>query len=127
MSSLRALIPLGVALALVAAGCGGSSSSSSGGGQKTTSLVAKVSHAKAAVEGQQVVASAEVKEGGHAGEHLSLRWGLVDAVSGVRASDSEVLAARYVTTGVVKDQTATVHFKLPTPTDYLVHFALYAP
>jgi hypothetical protein len=27
----------------------------------------------------------------------------------------------------VKDETATISFKLPVPTDYLVHFALYAP
>src|SRR5947209_2304035 len=125
---------LGIA-ALVAAraACGGSSSSSSGGGTGTTtgptssSLVAKVSHAKASVQGSTVVASADVEEGGHPGEKLTLRYGVVDAVSGVRASQEEQVVARYITTSHVKKVTETVKFPKPTPTDYLVHFVLYAP
>lgn len=130
MRSLRLLAPC-FALVLIAAGCGGGSSSSnggsSGGGKKSSSLVVDVSHATAQVEGGKVVASAKVKEGGKPGTHLELKWGLVDAVSGVRASEQDQVAARYVTTNAVKDVTATVHFKLPVPTDYIVHFALYAP
>lgn len=129
MRSFPTFLGLAAAVALIAAGCGssGGSPGGGGGGQKTTSLVTDVSHATAGVQGKEVVASVQVKEGGHAGEHLSLRWGLVDAVSGVRSSQQDLLAASYVTTSTVKSMTATVHFKLPTPTDYLVHFALYAP
>ena len=126
------------ALAIIAlvgglAACGGSSSSSSSGDTGTTtgptssSLVAKVSNAKASFEGSQIVASADVEEGGHPGEKLTLRYGLVDAVSGSRASEEEEVAARYVTAAQVKKLTQTVKIPKPTPTDYLVHFVLYAP
>jgi hypothetical protein len=124
----------GFATVMVVAGlaaCGGSSSSSSTGGTGTTtgptssSLVAKVSNAKASFEGSKVVASADVEEGGHPGEKLTLRYGLVDAVSGSRASEEEEVAARYVTTSQVKKVTETVKIPKPTPTDYLVHFVLY--
>lgn len=119
-----------LALALVAAGCGGSSGSKSSGGAPAASsgsLVTKVEHASAKVEGASVVATVKVTEGGKADEHLTLRWGLVDAVSGVRASESEVLAAKYTTTASVTSHDVTVHFAKPTPTDYLIHFALYGP
>jgi len=115
-----------VLLAVALAGCGGSGSGSGGGGG-SSSLVTGLSHAKAQVEGSKVVADVTVREGGKAGTHLSLRWGLVDAVSGVRASDEERLAARYVTTGSVESHDVRISFAKPTPTDYLVHFALYAP
>lgn len=132
MRSLRTLVPC-FALVLVAAGCGGGGSAngsnggSSGGGKKSSSLVVDVSHATAQVEGNKVVATAKVKEGGKPGTHLELKWGLVDAVSGVRASEQDEVAARYVTTSSVQNVTATVRFKLPVPTDYIVHFALFAP
>lgn len=124
-----------VALVFGLAACGGSSSSSSssGGGTGTTSggtatsLVAKVSNAKASLQGSKIVASADIEEGGHPGEKLTLRYGLIDAVSGVRASQDEQVAARYVTTSQVKKVTETVSIPKPTPTDYLVHFVLYAP
>ncbi len=126
-----AAVGLTVLVAALAA-CGSSSSSSSSGGtssggQKATSLVAKVSNAKASLQGGKIVASADVEEGGHPGEKLTLRYGLVDAVSGSRASQDEVVVARYVTTSQVKKVTETVNIPKPTPTDYLVHFVLYAP
>ena len=118
-----------IALVLGAAGCGGSGGSTSSGGTTAASsggnLVTKVQHASAQVEGKSVVATVKVTEGGKPGEHLTLRWGLVDAVSGVRASESEVLAAKYTTTSSVETKDVTIHFPKPTPTDYLVHFALY--
>ena len=119
-----------LALVLVAAGCGGSSGSKSSSGAPVAgsgSLVTKVEHASAKVEGASVVATVKVTEGGKVGEHLTLRWGLVDAVSGVRASESEVLAAKYTTTASAVSHDVTVHFAKPTPTDYLIHFALYGP
>ncbi len=127
MGSLRYVVALAAPIALLAAGCGSSGGSSGSGVQKVGSLVAKVGHSTAEVQGKQVVATAQVKEGGRPGERLSLRWGLVDAVSGVRASEEEKLAATYVTTPTIKKETATIRFKLPTPTEYIVHFALYAP
>jgi hypothetical protein len=115
-----------LALVLVLAGCGSSSGGSSGG-HKTKSLSVKVDHAKADFVGGKITASVHVSEGGRPGEHLTLRYGLVDAVSGVRASEAEKLAARYTTTSTVEDHDVTVKIAKPVPTDYLVHFALYAP
>jgi hypothetical protein len=117
-----------IALVLGASGCGGGSKSSSGttGASSGGNLVTKVQHASAKVDGASVVATVKITEGGKPGEHLVLRWGLVDAVSGVRASESEVVAAKYTTTASVDTKEVTVRFPKPTPTDYLVHFALYA-
>jgi hypothetical protein len=119
-----------VALLVLAAGCGssgGSSANGSGGTQAGGSLVTKVQHASVTVQSKSVVSTVKVTEGGKPGEHLTLRWGLIDAVSGVRASESERLAAKYTTTASVATHDVTVHFAKPTPTDYLVHFALYGP
>lgn len=130
--ALAAVMSTALVAALAACG-GGSGSSSSSGGTSTTSagpassLVAKVSNAKASFKGSKIVASADVEEGGHPGERLTLRYGLVDAVSGTRASKSEQVVARYVTTSQVKTVTETISIPKPTPTDYLVHFVLYAP
>jgi hypothetical protein len=123
-----------IAAAAALAGCGssGSSSSSDSGdsssGPGSSTLVAKVDHADAKVEGSSIVGTVKVTEGGHAGERLSLRYGLVDAVSGTRASQDEVLAARYTTTGKVASKDVTIRFRKPNvPTDYLLHFVLYGP
>jgi hypothetical protein len=134
VTSLRPLIPIAAAAALLA-GCGSSGSSgssdnsggSSGGGSSSSSLTAQVKNAKGEVQGNKVVASSDVKVGGKPGTHLTLKWNLVDAVSGVRASEEDEIAKRFVTTADVKDETVNVTSKLPVPTDYIVHFALYAP
>jgi hypothetical protein len=120
-----------LALVLVAAGCGGSSGSKSSSGAPAAAsgtLVTKVEHASAKVDGTSIVGSVKVTEGGKPGQHLSLRYGLVDAVSGVRASQEERLAAKYTTTASVESKDVTVRFPKPdTPTDYLMHFVLYGP
>jgi hypothetical protein len=132
VTSLRPLIPVAAAVAILA-GCGSNSSSSSSGttgsssGGGSSSLTAEVNNAKASVEGNKVVASSDVKIGGKPGTKLTLKWNLVDAVSGVRASEEDEIAKRFVTTSTVKDETVNVTGKLPVPTDYIVHFALYAP
>ena len=127
VTSLRPLIPLAAAVAILA-GCGSSSSSSSSDTSgSSSSLTAQVKSAKGAVEGNKVVASSDVKVGGKPGTHLTLKWNLVDAVSGVRASEEDEIAKRFVTTATVQDETVNVTSKLPVPTDYIVHFALYAP
>jgi hypothetical protein len=117
---------------LAAAGCGGSSGSKSSGGSTTAAagsqLVTKVEHASAKVEGGSIVGTVKITEGGKRGEHLALRYGLVDAVSGVRASQDERLVAKYTTTSSVVSKNVTVRFAKPdTPTDYLMHFVLYGP
>lgn len=124
---LRLLTPFALALAL--AGCGGSKNASSSQSAQPagSGFVAKVEHAAAKVEGGSVVGTVKVTEGGKPGQHLALRYGLVDAVSGVRASQEEQLAATYVTTKSVSTKDVTVRFPKPTPTDYLVHFVLYGP
>jgi hypothetical protein len=118
------------ALLVLAAGCGGNGGSTATGAQASAAsgnLTTKVEHASAKVEGASVVGTVQVTEGGRPGEHLTLRYGLVDAVSGVRASESERLAAKYTTTSSVDSHDVTVRFAKPTPTDYLIHFALYGP
>jgi hypothetical protein len=118
-------------LVLVAAGCGGGSGSKSSRGSAPPAsggLVTKVERASAKVEGQSIVGTVKVTEGGKPGQRLTLRYGLVDAVSGVRASQEEAFAAKYTTTTSVENKDVTVRFAKPdTPTDYLLHFVLYGP
>jgi hypothetical protein len=120
-----------LSLVVVAAGCGGSSGGPSSNGAPAATpgtLVTKVEHASAKVEGASIVGTVKVTEGGKPGEHLTLRYGLIDAVSGVRASQEERLAAKYTTTSSIDSKDVTVRFAKPsTPTDYLMHFALYGP
>jgi len=128
--SVKGHVLLVFALAAALAGCGGSGSgsSSSGSGGTTASLVAKVDHADAKVDGGSVVGTAEVTEGGRPGQRLALRYGLVDAVSGTRASQDEKLITRYTTTADVAKKDVSIKFPKPAvPTDYLVHFVLYGP
>ncbi len=126
-------LPIIFVLALAAAGCGGSSKGTVSSGATTgsssgSSLVVKVEHATAKIEGGSLVATVKVTEGGNPGEKLSLRYGLVDAVSGVRASEAERVAATYTTTSTVAVKDVSIRVPKPsTPTDYLLHFVLYAP
>jgi hypothetical protein len=119
-------------LALVVSGCGGSNSSSSssgGSGGSSSSLTARVSSAKGKIEKGEIVGSVKVKLGGGTpGKHYTLQWGVIDAVSGVRASDEELVAARYTTTSKVESHDVTVEQKIPGGTTaYLVHFVLNGP
>ena len=123
-----------LAFVLAAAGCGGSGGSPSSSGAPPAppaasgTLVTKVEHASAKVQGTSIVGTVKVTEGGKPGQHLTLRYGLVDAVSGVRASQEERLAAKYTTTSSAESKDVTVRFAKPgTPTDYLLHFVLYGP
>jgi hypothetical protein len=123
-------IPL-IGLVVLAAGCGGTSDSKSSSGSPAGAsgkLVTKVANASATVEGASIVGTVKLTEGGRPGEHLALRYGLVDAVSGVRASQDERLAAKYTTTASVVSKDVTIRFPKPdAPTDYLLHFVLYGP
>lgn len=127
---MRVVLLFAVALALV--GCGSGTSSSSGGGsapKASSSVVAKVDHAKGSIENGRIVGTAEVKVGGGTpGKTYTLEWGIIDAVAGVRASDSELVAARYKTTPAVEDHEVKVSAKIPGGTTaYLVHFILNGP
>jgi hypothetical protein len=118
-------------LVVFAAGCGGSAKSTSPDATSPPAsggLVTKVESASARVEGASIVGAVKVTEGGQPGQHLTLRYGLVDAVSGVRASQEEAFAAKYTTTASVATKDVRVRFAKPdTPTDYLLHFVLYGP
>ena len=122
------LVPV---LITFAAGCGGGAGRSTDGSSPPPApggLVTKVERASAKVEGPSIVGSVTVTEGGKPGERLTLRYGLVDAVSGVRASQEEQLAKTYTTTESVDTKDVTIRFAKPdTPTDYLLHFVLYGP
>ena len=120
-----ALLVTVVSMVAVLAGCG---STSSNGGVKTSStLVTKVSDAKEDVHGKLVTASVKVEAGGKPGGKLLLRMGLVDAVSGVRASQGEKVIATIKTTPDVITKTYSSTFNPKIPTDYIVHFALQMP
>lgn len=125
--SVLLLVPVALA-----AGCGGNGGSKSTDGSApppaSGRLVTKVESASAKVEGSSIVGSVKVSEGGKPGQRLTLRYGLVDAVSGVRASQEEKLAATYTTTASVDTKAVTIRFaRQDTPTDYLLHFVLYGP
>jgi hypothetical protein len=118
-----------VSLVAVLAGCGGGGGSSSAGGGTTTtsSLVTKVSDVKVDVKGKLVTSSAKVEVGGKPGTKFLLRMGLVDAVSGSRASQGEQVIAHITTTPDVVTKTYTTTFNPHIPTDYIVHWALSTP
>lgn len=129
MSAHRFMLAAVAALALVAAGCGGSKSSSASSSGSSGSLTAKVSSAKGEIANGKIVGTVKVKlGGGPVGKHYTLQWGVIDAVSGVRASDEELVAARYTTTSKVESHDVKVEQKIPGGTTaYLVHFVLNGP
>ena len=66
--------------------------------------------------------------GGVAGKHLTLSWGLVDALQGNESQDEIVLVRRYVTTKKVVTHTESVKIPLSRAVSpLLVHFVIYAP
>jgi hypothetical protein len=119
-----ALLVTVASIVAVLAGCG---STSSNGVKTSSTLVTKVSDAKEDVHGKLVTASVKVEAGGKPGGKLLLRMGLVDAVSGVRASQGEKVIATIKTTPDVITKTYSATFNPKIPTDYIVHFALQMP
>jgi hypothetical protein len=111
-------------LLIASAGCGGGSSSGAAT-HKSATFTASLGHQKATVHGHLVTASVEATYGGgRPGRKLNLFWGLVDAVSGIRASEGEKKVATLRTTAVVQKRQFSVTFNPHTPTDYVVHFSL---
>jgi hypothetical protein len=73
------------------------------------------------------VASTTISVGGVAGKHVTLQWGLIDALQGGE-SQAEIVIRRYTSTVAVKHYPATVRIKMSTIYNpSLVHFVLYAP
>jgi hypothetical protein len=121
---------LAAALALMLAACGssGGSPSSSGGPAKNTSgLVAEVSHPNVETTPDNFVASAQIRVGGMPGKHLTLKWGLVDALLGNESQEERVIR-RYVTTRKIVTETESVRIpRRIANTPLLVHWVIYAP
>ena len=121
---------LAAALALMLAACGssGGSASSSGGPAKNGSgLVADISHPNVQITADTVIASAQVRVGGAPGKHLTLKWGLVDALLGNESQEERVIR-RYVTTRKVVTDTESVRIpRRLANSPLLVHFVIYAP
>ena len=119
-----------VVLVLAVSACGGSKNAGSGGSSASganSGLVATVSGAKVSVQGSNEVASAKVSVGGVAGKHLTLEWGLVDALQG-NQSQEERLVRRYLTTKKVVTHVESVKIPLSVAVSpLLVHFVIYAP
>lgn len=117
-------------LSLVAllSACGSSNNSSAGASTTAAgALVTGLSDAKVDVKGKLVTASVKAEYGGKPGHTFVLRMGLVDAVSGVRASQGERVIARVTTTPGVVTKTYSTTFNPKTPTDYIVHWAFSTP
>jgi hypothetical protein len=123
-------LALGAALALALAACGGGSDAgggSSGSGKGANGLVAKVAKAHVKVTSGTAVATTKISVGGAPGRHVTLQWGLIDALQGGE-SQAEKVVHRYVTTGPVKSYDETI--RIPMKTIFgpsLVHFVLYGP
>jgi hypothetical protein len=126
------IVGLAVSAAFVLAGCGGSSGNQgtnggTGNGGGSSNLTAEVSHAKVATGSGAYVASAQIRVGGVAGKHLTLEWGLVDALQGNQSQEERVLH-RYVTTKTVITDEQSVSIPISQANSpLLVHFVLYAP
>jgi hypothetical protein len=118
-----------VALVVLLAGCGGSGSSANKPSTAVPSqLVGRLDHPTIKIQGDRLTGSVQATYGGKPGQRLTLAWGLVDAVTGVRASKGEEALAHPVTTAQVVTKTYDLDAPRPTvPTDYIVHYALYGP
>ncbi len=132
-SSHRHSLIAGVALVLCLTACGSNGrggdagGGSSGSGKGANGLVAKVAQAHVKVAKGTAVATTTVNVGGTPGKHVTLEWGLIDALQGGE-SQAEVVLHRYVTTTAVKSHPAVVHIKMSTIYNpSLVHFVLYGP
>ena len=129
MKRVRWFTILSICIGVLAlSACGGAKN---GGGKGASvsknGLVADVSSPKVEKGPKFVTTSVKVKVGGRAGRHLTLEWGLVDALQG-NESQTERVVRRYVTTANVVTHNEQV--KIPNSvvvTPYLVHFVLYAP
>jgi hypothetical protein len=132
MALLRTLVLAGaIAVALTACGSNGrggdAGGGSSGSGKGAGGLIAKVAKARIKVTNGNAVARTTISVGGVAGKHVTLQWGLIDALQGGE-SQAEIVLHRYVSTKLVKQYPAVVKIKMSTIFNpSLVHFVLYGP
>jgi hypothetical protein len=129
--SLTVVACLALGLGLTACGSNGrggdAGGGSSGSGKGANGLVAKVAKAHVKVTKGTAVATTTISVGGVAGKHVTLEWGLIDALQGGE-SQAEVTLHRYVSTPTVKSYPAVVRIKMNTIYNpSLVHFVLYGP
>jgi hypothetical protein len=131
VTALRNLA-LGTVIVLAVAACGNgrggdAGGGSSGSGKGAGGLVAKVAKAKVKVTKGTAVASTTISVGGVAGKHVTLQWGLIDALQGGE-SQAEIVIHRYTSTKAVKQYPESVRIKMSTIFNpSLVHFVLYGP
>jgi hypothetical protein len=129
---LRTLLLASVVVVAVAAcgsnGRGGDAGGgSSGSGKGADGLLAKVAKAKVKVTNGTAVATTTISVGGTAGKHVTLQWGLIDALQGGE-SQAEIVLHRYTSTLASKHYPAVVRIKMSTIFNpSLVHFVLYGP
>jgi hypothetical protein len=130
VNALRNLVLGALFVTLLAACAGGSSENgagSSGSGKGAGGLIAKVAKAKVKVANGTASATTTITVGGVAGKHITLEWGLIDALQGDE-SQAEIVLHRYVSTTALKTYPVTLRIpmkKILQPS--LVHFVLYAP
>jgi hypothetical protein len=101
-----------------------------GGGRDNSSpasLSGSLSHSKVELSGDSVVASTRVRVSGKPGSRVTLRWGLVDVLSG-RASVQDRVAKRFTSTSSDVSHDVVIRFKKPAvPSHYIINFALFGP
>jgi hypothetical protein len=129
--TLRSLT-LGAMLVLALSACGSNDAGDAGGGSSgsgkgASGLIAKVATAAVKITNGTAVATTTITVGGVAGKHVTLQWGLIDALQG-NDSRAEVVLHRYTTTRALKQYPAAVRIKMKTIFNpSLVHFVLYGP
>jgi hypothetical protein len=112
-----------VVIVVIAATRGGEN----GGNSSAQTLNGSVSRSKAEVSGNEVVASTRVRVDGIAGTRVTLKWGLVDSLSG-RASVQDRVARRFTTTADTTTHDVVIRFRKPLiPSHYIINFALFGP
>ncbi len=125
--SLSAFLVLAVAACGSNGRGGDAGGGSSGSGKGAGGLNAKVAKAHVTITNGTAVATTTVTIGGVAGKHVTLEWGLIDALQGGE-SQAEIVLRRYTTTRAVHQFPAVVRIAMKTIYNpSLVHFVLYGP
>jgi hypothetical protein len=100
-----------------------------GGGDNGSpnSLSGSLSRSKVELSGDSVVASTRVRVGGEPGSRVTLKWGLVDVLSG-RASVQDRVARRFTSTSSTVTHDVVIRFTKPAiSSHYIINFALFGP
>jgi hypothetical protein len=123
----RLILAVGVLVVVVIVVVVATRGGDEGGNGSQTSLSASLTRAKAELSGRTVVASVRARIGGIPGSKLTLKWGLVDSLSG-RASVQDRVARSFTSTSAAVTRDVVIRFPRPaTPSHYIINFALYGP